>query len=598
MIKYIYFLLISFKIADSQHLEWAKTIKASEYSESYIIAHKIDNDGNHYILTSINGEVNFDLNNRNDTIIKSIEKNKYTIVLAKYDSLQNFKWARSFTTDLLVSYSNYWGGFGFDVDNSSNVFLFGNYSNSIIIKNEDSSSIIKLVSKGSYDFFVMKMDGNGNTNWIKNFGNKSHDFCDKIKIFEEELYIAGFLGDSFNIKIKDSTYFYNPVIKNQQDVFLAKLNTKGDIYWFNHIKLSSNILSLNDIHINKNGIKVLIGGTNSKIEVVVNDTSYSETIGYMEFGSALLDFNLEGKFKKFYIFRSVIINNGTNLNRVFNKIAVDSTQNLYLVGRFLKSGIIKLNSPFSPDFYTNPGVILLKMDTFGKILWIKNYKSPSLFHYTFDFVSINIYNKKLYLSGDFKDSISFPTLNYNFVLKSKNQNNAFLSIHDLEGDFLSAFGLKSPNFTNNTSLEINLKDNTIYWTGNYRDSTNFAPTSVPTYLESKRSLSSFICKYNSILIPLDSIERGENNSSIKEPIKNKIETYPNPTFDYLNIGLSSIPNFVSLKVLDIIGRVITTQIVQKQKDIKVDLSAIPKGIYILEIVIDHSQNQCFKIRKE
>jgi hypothetical protein len=46
-----------------------------------------------------------------------------------------------------------------------------------------------------------------------------------------------------------------------------------------------------------------------------------------------------------------------------------------------------------------------------------------------------------------------------------------------------------------------------------------------------------------------------------------------------------------------IGREISTQVFQK-KDIKVYLSAIPKGIYLFEIVIDHSQNQYFKIRKE
>jgi hypothetical protein len=55
---------------------------------------------------------------------------------------------------------------------------------------------------------------------------------------------------------------------------------------------------------------------------------------------------------------------------------------------------------------------------------------------------------------------------------------------------------------------------------------------------------------------------------------------------------------VSIKVLDVIGREITMQEFQKQKDIKINLSAIPKGIYLFEIVIDHSQNQYFKIIKE
>jgi hypothetical protein len=47
-----------------------------------------------------------------------------------------------------------------------------------------------------------------------------------------------------------------------------------------------------------------------------------------------------------------------------------------------------------------------------------------------------------------------------------------------------------------------------------------------------------------------------------------------------------------------IGNEIITQEFQKQKAIKVDLSTIPKGIYLFKVVIDHSQNQYFKIRKE
>jgi hypothetical protein len=591
--KKILFFLLLFKNSYSQHLEWAKTIKASEYSESNVVAHRIDKDKNHYIMTAINGKVNFDLNNINPFWVNSIEKNNYTIVLAKYDSLQNLLWSRSFKTNLQISIPLlYWG---FDIDNSNNLYLFGTYKDSIITKNNDSS-IIKIESKGNQDFFVMKMDEYGNANWIKNFGNKSSDVCRQIKTYENDIYIGGYLGDSFNIKIKDSIFYYSPAIKNQQDLFIAKLNTKGDLYWFNHIKQSSNIIFFNDIYINKNGIRALIGGSNSKIEVNTDDSSYSEIIGYMEEGNVLIDMTLDGKFKKINVFRSPFKSNEKFLNRIFHKIVVDSSENIYLGGLFLRKGTIKIGS--STNFNSNPGVILLKMDTFGNMLWNKNYIGAPLLYYSLESLSLNIHNEKLYLSGDFKDSISFPTLNYSFVLKSKNYNNTFLSIHDLEGNFLSAFSPKSNNFTRNVGLNVKTKDNKIYWVGDYIDSTDFDATLVSTYLESNKSRSTFLCKYNLTLLPLDSIEKEEDNSSINEQNKSKIKLFPNPTIDFLNIELSAIPNFLSIKVLDVIGNEIITQEFQKQKVIKVDLSTIPKGIYLFKVVIDHSQNQYFKIIKE
>lgn len=575
----------------SQQLEWAKTIKASEYSESNVITHRIDMYGSHYIMTAINGKVNLDLNNINPFWVNAIEKNNYTIVLAKYDPLQNLLWSRSFKSNLQISIPvSYWG---FDIDNSNNLYLFGTYEDSIITKNKDSS-IIKIESKGNQDFFVMKMDEYGNATWIKNFGNKSSDVCRQIKIYENDIYIGGYLGDSFSIKIKDSFYSYSPAIKNQQDLFIAKLNTKGDLYWFNHIKQSSNIISFNDIYINKNGIKVLIGGSNSKIEVNTDDSSYSEIIGYMEEGNVLIDFYLDGKFKKFNVFRSPFNSNERVLNRIFEKIAIDSSENIYLGGLFLRSGTIKMST--SPDFNSNPGILLIKMDTFGKILWNKNYKSPRIINYTLESLSIDIQKEKLFVYGDFKDSISFSSLSNNFVLKSKNENNAFLSIHDLDGNFLSAFSPKSHHYTRNVGL--NIRGNKMYWTGDYFDSTDFDPTLASTYLESNKSKSTFLCKYNLVLLPLDSIEKEEINSSIKEPIINKIKIYPNPTKDILMIEQLNENNIIECAIYDLYGRKHSI----KQKTISdklvLNLESLSKGIFSLVITNKLNQNIYFKIIKE
>lgn len=71
-------------------------------------------------------------------------------------------------------------------------------------------------------------------------------------------------------------------------------------------------------------------------------------------------------------------------------------------------------------------------------------------------------------------------------------------------------------------------------------------------------------------------------------LSSKLEVYPNPTNGLLNISLNSVSSqTTNVRIIDLIGKTIIQQTFEKtagQKDISVDLSNEPNGIYTVEVL--------------
>ncbi|MEG0696384.1 MAG: T9SS type A sorting domain-containing protein, partial [Algoriella sp.] len=60
-----------------------------------------------------------------------------------------------------------------------------------------------------------------------------------------------------------------------------------------------------------------------------------------------------------------------------------------------------------------------------------------------------------------------------------------------------------------------------------------------------------------------------------------LQLYPNPADNIVNI--KSLSNLQTLTVIDFTGRVLKEQKNINQKDVKLNISGIPKGIYIIHV---------------
>jgi len=97
-------------------------------------------------------------------------------------------------------------------------FLIGGYSRSTV-------SVDKTSSKGGADYWLIKIDANGNKIWDKTFGGTDDDILNRIESTDDNNFILA--GNSYSQIGGDKTM--NVVGAN--DIWLLKINPSGNIIW-------------------------------------------------------------------------------------------------------------------------------------------------------------------------------------------------------------------------------------------------------------------------------------------------------------------------------------------------------------------------------
>jgi hypothetical protein len=131
------------------------------------------------------------------------------VFVIKIDSLGNLEWKRTF------------GGTGdsrgrsVTLDSNEQIVITG-YSNS-------NQSDFEGLNKGEWDVFVIKLDSDGTTDWIRTYGGSGHEEGRSILVLSDNrLVITG------TTTSKDGNY---PINKGQQDVFVMCLDSMGNVQW-------------------------------------------------------------------------------------------------------------------------------------------------------------------------------------------------------------------------------------------------------------------------------------------------------------------------------------------------------------------------------
>ncbi len=118
-------------------------------------------------------------------------------------------------------------------------------------------------SNGQFDFWIVKIDGNGNVIWDKAYGGNLNDFAEAVTIDEnEDIYISGRSNSPVSgDKTEDIYGFY--------DIWILKIDSNGNILWEktlggDGIDLTGNLIySDNSIYILGNSVSD-VSGTKSE----------------------------------------------------------------------------------------------------------------------------------------------------------------------------------------------------------------------------------------------------------------------------------------------------------------------------------------------
>lgn len=373
-------------------------------------------------------------------------------------------------------------GLAIQADANGNAYTTGYFNDTVDF--DPNLGVTELISNGSRDVFVQKLDPNGNLVWVNQFGGPSTDEGSEIKVDEfGNVYTLGVFHGTVDFDPgADSTFLTS---SSGPDIFLQKLSPNGDFIWAKRIG-GWGFDYGEDFVIDNQG-NILIGGsfkTDIDVDPGPNVVSLISTGQYDGF-IMKLDSNGDYIWGKHF--------GGLDDDKCHN-VAVDTSGNVIFTGIFENTGdfdpgigVTTLNSTGSDDIF------MVKLDSLGDFVWAQNMGGPSA-EYPQGVLTDstgNIFTATTFIgTGDFDPGPGTSTLTADgytdLVFHKFDPNGDLIWLKHMGGDedeFL--FG-------------IDIDDNyNIYATGQFDGTTNMNPTGTSAYISSSGNTDIFVLKLNS-----------------------------------------------------------------------------------------------------
>ena len=195
---------------------WQWAIQAGSSSMDQGVSIKTDNAGNCYVTGYFRDTANF--GSLPITSIESID-----IFVAKIDTYGVWQWATQ------AGGSDYDKGYGITIDDESNSYVTG------FIKGTADFGTHSIISSGSNDIFVAKIDAYGVWQWAIQAGGSSFDMGYSITLDNTGIsYVTGYYNGAADFGSHSVTG------SGDNDIFVAKIDVNGVWQWVSQAGGSSN----------------------------------------------------------------------------------------------------------------------------------------------------------------------------------------------------------------------------------------------------------------------------------------------------------------------------------------------------------------------
>lgn len=367
---------------------WAKSIGGSVADGAISIG--LDNNGNVYYAGQFGNIVDFDPGPGVYNL--STGANGTAAFISKLDANGNFQWARKFESTDLISIR---------VDGNGNVYSTGGFDN--IVDFDPGPGIFNLtessftgISTGIQDVFVLKLDANGNFQWVKQMGGSKLDKAWGISIDGAgNIITTGHFSGSADFDPGPNT-FSLVASGTLMDVFISKLDPAGNFVWAKSIGGTMEDYSYDAIS-DANGNIYLCGAFYSVTDFDPGPGQFD--MNWINGRMFTLKLNSSGDF----VWAKQQGNNSEGLPR---GITLDAFGNVYTTGYY--RGVA--------DFDPGPGafnlasngyddIFISKLDNNGNFVWVKTMGSVTNSDQGFD-IAVDA-NRNVYTTGWFWGTVDF-----------------------------------------------------------------------------------------------------------------------------------------------------------------------------------------------
>lgn len=206
------------KLSQFGNFYWAKKIGGFDDDQCFDI--KLDNSGNIYIVGYFNGTTDFDPGPANFNLT-AVGGSKDIFIL-KLNSNGDFVWVKQLGENGMDNARS------FMIDSNNNLIISGWFTGYVDF-NPDSTTNY-LLSNGGEDIFIMKMNENGEFQWVKKIGSGGNDnIMDLTLDIYNNIIITGNFEYNMDFDPGSGVFMMAPV--GLEDIYILKLDSVGNFIW-------------------------------------------------------------------------------------------------------------------------------------------------------------------------------------------------------------------------------------------------------------------------------------------------------------------------------------------------------------------------------
>lgn len=281
-------------------------------------------------------------------------------------------------------------------DASGNIYIVGYFFDTVDF--DPGSDTNNLISQGSSDIYIQKLDASGNLIWVKSIGGVGGEFGSDIEVDAlGNIYILGIFSDTIDFDPGPNDFFLES--NGLKDIYILKMDSSGNFLWARSMGTSLND-EAQDIAVDNWGNIYTTGRFDGFIDFDPSPTSSFNV------NSTGLDVFIQ-KLDAFGNF--VWVQTFGNFLAMGMSIVTDDSGNVYSTGTF--TGVVDMDPGIGVYNLTTSGNIgansyVQKLDPFGNLVWARKVSEIDSLHS--NSIVINK-NNEIILSGHFKSSADFDT---------------------------------------------------------------------------------------------------------------------------------------------------------------------------------------------
>lgn len=484
MLKILSFLLLftSGCFVYSQYsLDWVGNIGSSTGGYADVKDIKLDDFGHLYVFGDFSGTVDFDPTSATYNMTSTGGTNAFIL---KLDTLGNFIWVKVFGDP-----GNCFGS-EMEIDKYGNIHMLGRFFNSADF--DPDSGVYNLISTGSVDVFVVKLDSSGNFLWARSYGGSLEDYANGIEVDQDGfVYSVGGFRGACDFDPGGGTYSLTSV--GTVDAFVHKLDSSGNFVWVKTIEGNS-YSQIRTFDVDANGNLILAGTFTGTTDVDPNGSVFNlSSSGSADVFIEKLDSN--GNFFWAYPF-------GGNLEEVPNSLKVDSIGQIFITGFF--KGTCDFDPGAGLSYMSSNGerdAFVLKLDPSAGLLWV---------HSMGDFdddqgndIDVDK-NGNVFLTGLFEGSVDFDPGPGTYLIQSYSRD-AFVQVLDSLGN-LKWVGIYADAFSSFSYYVLGYclsvdDQGSVFTSGEFLKLADFDPSSADYYVNGIGWNDYYISKLNHCIFP-------------------------------------------------------------------------------------------------